>query len=94
MKRSYAFETKLTLTVAVEFDYWPHCPATRESPEEPSEVGVKDVRISCGNAVDGSRLTDSLDEALDHDPELMDELEYECASFAETCERAFQKELT
>lgn len=86
MKRSYAFETKLTITVAVEFDYWPGFPATREDQEEPSDIGVKDVRISCGNAVDGSSLTDSLDEALDRDPELMDELIYECASFAETSE--------
>ena len=86
MKRSYAFETQLSITVAVEFDYWPHYPATRESQEEPSDVGVKDVRISCGNAVDGSSLTDSLDEALDLDPELMDELIHECSAFAETSE--------
>jgi len=86
MKRTYAFETKLTVTVAVEFDYWPGYPATREDPEEPSDIGVKEVYIRCVNAVDGSSLTDSLDEALDRDPELMDELIYECASFAETKE--------
>lgn len=86
MKRSYAFETQLSITVAVEFDYWPGYPATLENPEEPSDIDVREVHIRCVNCVDASSLTDSLDEALTRDPELMDELIYECASFAKTNE--------
>ena len=82
MKREYDIETTLEIEVAVKFVCYPGLSATRESPAEPAEVGIGDVHIVCRNKVDGSKLTDSLNEALEHDSYLLDEIEQICMDHA------------
>ena len=82
MKRKYDIETTLEIEVAVKFTYYPEMSQTRESPAEPAEVGIGDVHIVCRNKVEGSKLTDSLNEALTHDAELLDEIEQICMDHA------------
>lgn len=82
MKREYDIETTLEIEVAVKFTYYPGLPATRESPAEMADVGIGDVRIVGRNKVDGSKLTDSINEAIEHDAELLDTLSEICMDHA------------
>ena len=82
MKREYDIQTTLEIEVAVKFMYWPELSSTRESPEEPADISIEDVQIVAINKVDGSKLTDSLNEALTHDSDLLDTLEEICIDHA------------
>ncbi len=82
MKREYDIETTLEIEVAVKFTYYPEMSQTRESEAEPADIGIGDVHIVCRNKVEGSKLTDSLNEALTHDAELLDELSKICMDHA------------
>lgn len=82
MKREYDIQTTLEIEVAVKFMYWPELSSTRESPEEPADISIEDVQIVAINKVDGSKLTDSLNEALTHDSDLLDAIEEICIDHA------------
>ena len=82
MRGEYDIETTLEIEVAVKFVSYPGFPATRESPEEPAGISIEDVQIVVINKVDGSKLTDSLNEALTHDSDLLDTLEEICIDHA------------
>ena len=82
MKREYDIQTTLNLEVAVKFISYPGLSATRESPEKPAGISIEDVQIVVINKVDGSKLTDSLNEALTHDSDLLDTLEEICIDHA------------
>ena len=82
MKREYDIETELTIEIAVKYVSYPGLPATRESPSEPAEIDIEDVRIVCRGKVEGSKLTDSLNEALTHDADLLDDIEQICIDHA------------
>ena len=82
MSREYDIETELTIEISVKFVASEGLPMTRESPAEPAEISIEDVQIVCRNKVEGSKLTDSLNEALTHDAELLDEIEQICMDHA------------
>ena len=82
MKRKYDIETTLEIEIAVKFVCYPGLSATLENPAEPAELEIEDVQIVCRNKVEGSKLTDSLNEALTHDAELLDEIEQICMDHA------------
>jgi len=81
MKREYDIETTLEIEVAVKFVCYPGLPATRESPSEPAEVSIEDVKIVAKNKKE-SKLTDSLVEAITHDPDYLYILTELCADHA------------
>ena len=81
MTRTYSIETTIEIEVSVDFDAYPYIPATRESPSEEAEVEIRDVRIVAKNK-NGSKLTDSLVEAITHDPDYLYTLHEICMDHA------------
>ena len=81
MTRTYSIETTIEIEVSVDFDAYPYIPATRESPSEEAEVEISNVKIVAKNK-NGSKLTDSLVEAITHDPDYLNTLHEICMDHA------------